>query len=438
MAPVAWCLILVAATLTCAGARLPLPATIAAAGNDSLAAAQVLADSLSLVTMPVRVVSPAQAQSMNHVAVGFEAALAVGLPEARMATLGDDGFVVTTAHPVAAGSVAIGASSGSLRGAVNGAYSLLRQLGFHTLAPNASVRPAAVPMIPNGGFDILVRPPFEEREVMANGVANCCCTCAATNVSGALGFNGIHAHGPEGIHPPTEWRNQYAVGVQVAQSTANVFDLLAPIGQSWAHGVPLLCRRPKNVSGPPTYLCPSVFDAHPDWFVCRNTSNRTAAEPLGATVYPCTKELVNLPWAAQPCWSHPTLINQLTRAVLGILNASRQVHRPVATVSQMDGNALACPLDYQLNAIENSSGGAQFHAINAIANAVAAEYPNATVSTLAYHGSREPPKKLQLRSNVMIRVCLDTVDQSAPLSHPRNAEWARRLKAWRAVVPRIW
>ena len=60
------------------------------------------------------------------------------------------------------------------------------------------------------------------------------------------------------------------------------------------------------------------------------------------------------------------------------------------------------------------------------------------MSTLAYHGSREPPKNLRLGKNVMIRVCLDTVDQSAPLSHPRNAEWARRLRAWRAAAPRVW
>jgi hypothetical protein len=69
---------------------------------------------------------------------------------------------------------------------------------------------------------------------------------------------------------------------------------------------------------------------------------------------------------------------------------------------------------------------------------VAARFPNATVSTLAYHGSREPPKRLKFRSNVMIRVCLDSVDQSAPLSHPRNQAWASRLKAWRLAAPRIW
>ena len=79
---------------------------------------------------------------------------------------------------------------------------------------------------------------------MADGIADCCCSCAATNVSGALGFNGIHAHGPEAMHSAEEWEEQYAVGEQVAQSTANVFDLLAPIGKSWADGVPVLCRRP--------------------------------------------------------------------------------------------------------------------------------------------------------------------------------------------------
>ena len=139
------------------GESSSFPATIAAAGNDSLAAARVLADHLS-PAMPVRVVSPAQARNVPHVAVGFEAALAMGVSAARMATLGDDAYLVSSAHPVPAGSVAVGASRGSLRGAVNGVYSLLRQLGFHTFAPNATARPAAVPVIPSGGWDILVHP----------------------------------------------------------------------------------------------------------------------------------------------------------------------------------------------------------------------------------------------------------------------------------------
>jgi hypothetical protein len=70
--------------------------------------------------------------------------------------------------------------------------------------------------------------------------------------------------------------------------------------------------------------------------------------------------------------------------------------------------------------------------------ATAGGFPNATISTLASHGSREPPQILQFRDNVMIRVCLDTVDQSAPLSHPRNAAWQARLRAWRAASPRVW
>eukprot|EP01051_Picozoa_sp_SAG22_P006310 SAG22_NODE_407_length_10957_cov_5.081691_3_plen_451_part_00 len=413
-------------------APVAFPTTVAAVGNDSVAAAHHLAASLA-GHLQMRVVPPAAARGLPHVAVGFGAATAAGVPAAQLVSLGDDGYTVTSCCSVAAGSVAVGASPGSLRGAMNGVFALLRQLGFQTLAPNVTQVPASVPAVPSGagGWDLRVLPPFEEREVMADGVANCCCTCPATNTSGALGFNGIHAHGPAGIRSHNEWQAKYAVGAQVARSTDNVFFLLDPDPMH-------PCLRPKGQAGPVTYLCPSVFDAHPDWFVCRNTSNKTAAEPLGATVYPCTKSLVNVPYAMHVCWSHPTLVQKLVQAVLGVLNQSRSVLRPIATIAQMDGNELACPLDHALNVAENSTGGAQFHAINRIAAAVAADFPNATVSTLAYHGSREPPKKLRLLPNVMVRVCLDTVDQSAPLSHRRNADWAARLRAWTAAAPKIW
>lgn len=336
-----------------------LPTLIAAAAGDDFSAAHLLAETLGGITV---VVEPAKARGKPHIAIGFEAAHALGVPMERLGLLGDDGYVIISTGSVPTGSIAVGASCGSLRGSVNGVYALLRDLGFHTLAPNVTLRPVSMQLPAGPGWNLTIRPPFHEREVMADGVADCCCVCAPTNVSGALGFNGIHAHGPVAIHNYSEWQNRYAVGVQVAQSTANVFDLLAPD--------PLHpCRRAKPVptGGGTQMLCPSVFEAHPDWFVCRNVSNRTAAEPLGATVYPCNSlELVNKPWEAQPCWSHPTLVATLTRAIRMILNKTASVLHPIATVSQMDGNALICPLDKAINAAENTSGGAQFRAINSI------------------------------------------------------------------------
>lgn len=211
-------------------ASTPLPAIIAVAGNgSSLAAAHILADHLRLLmgsARTVKVVSSAVVSAgMPHIAVGYEAARASGVPEGRLARADDDACIVSSVPPVAAGSVAIGAARGSLRGALNGIYELLRQLGVHTLAPNVTVLVGGPqpkqppPVIPQGGWDIVLRPAFEEREVMADGVADCCCTCPATNVSGSLGFNGVHAHGPAGVHTHDEWQNKFAVGQQVAQAT---------------------------------------------------------------------------------------------------------------------------------------------------------------------------------------------------------------------------
>ena len=419
----------------------PRVITVAAAGPDNTTehfAARVLAERLGTVLHPaprVVVTKGPQERGQAQIAVGHGAALAVGVPASVLGSLGGgDAYILTTKGLSPPGSVAVGAAPDSDRGSMNGVYALLRQLGFHDLAVNASTRPTATELrLPPAGFERVVRPAFEQREAMASGVASCCCTCAATNLSGALSLNGIHAHGPAGMHTLTEWHDRYAVGAQVAQSSANVFDLLAPNGTA--------CRRPESVwkknGWPPNQLCPSVFEAHPDWFVCRNASNRSAAEPLGSVVYPCTAALAFEPWQAQPCWSVPALVEELTAALRRILRANPTVLRPVATVSQMDGNPLVCPLDQAINDAENTAGGAQFRALNAIASTLAPEFPNATFSTLAYHGTREPPKKLKFHSSVMVRVCIDSVDPSVPLTHARNAEWAARLTHW-ASAAKVW
>ena len=85
---------------------------------------------------------------VNQIAVGHEAAVAIGMDPEGLAALGDDDFVITCKRGVATGSVAVASSSGSARGVMNGAFAFLRALGFEFLAQDEIIRPGPIGGLP--------------------------------------------------------------------------------------------------------------------------------------------------------------------------------------------------------------------------------------------------------------------------------------------------
>ena len=83
----------------------------------------------------------------SQIAVGHGAATALGVPTGALADLGDDAFLVSTAHGVPRGSVAITSSAHSARGSVHGAFTFLRALGFEFFAENATRVPSPLPAL---------------------------------------------------------------------------------------------------------------------------------------------------------------------------------------------------------------------------------------------------------------------------------------------------
>ena len=87
----------------------------------------------------------------------------------------------------------------------------------------------------------------------------------------------------------------------------------------------------------------------------------------------------------------------------------------------------ACaPTCKQLEEEEGSPAGPLLHLVNYVAAAVAKEYPNVAIDTLAYQYTRKPPLHVKPLPNVIVRLCSIECDFSQPLTAREQPAVRRR------------
>ena len=108
----------------------------------------------------------------------------------------------------------------------------------------------------------------------------------------------------------------------------------------------------------------------------------------------------------------------------------------VISVSQ-DDNQQYCHCDpcMTINDKEGSAAGSVIDFVNKIAD----EFPNKTISTLAYQYTRTAPKNIRPKENVLITLCSIECDRSAPIAD-KCFDFAKDLAAWGKLTDniRIW
>ena len=179
--------------------------------------------------------------------------------------------------------------------------------------------------------------------------------------------------------------------------------------------------------------CLATWRQHPEWFACKPVTCDAAVCPH---VYPCTLAEVNRTFNSQPCWSNTSLQSAMAENILRVLRQNPDASS--VSVTGMDGAPTECPLDGIANKKENTTGGANFRAVKAIAATVIKEFPHVKIQTLAYQGSLDPPKHLKFGANVVVQLALSGMDKFKPLSDPRNQQVVNVIKAWTKVVPTLY
>ena len=112
------------------------------------------------------------------------------------------------------------------------------------------------------------------------------------------------------------------------------------------------------------------------------------------------------------------------------------------SISQNDwGNYCQCPRCQELADREESQMGPVLQLVNRVAEAVADEFPDKRITTLAYQWSRKPPQTLRPRPNVTIRLCSIECCFTHPLpgcDYPANVQFCKDLEGWSAICDDLW
>ena len=164
----------------------------------------------------------------------------------------------------------------------------------------------------------------------------------------------------------------------------------------------------------------TYFEQHPEYFALVN-----GARLRERTQLCCTNEDV------------------IRLAIDGI--RKRMGSTPDATyfsVSQNDwGNYCECARCQELASREESQMGPVLQLVNRVADAVADEFPDKRITTLAYQWSRKPPKTIRPRANVTIRLCSIECCFAHPLpdcDYAANERFCEDIRGWSAICDDLW
>ncbi|MFH0796773.1 MAG: DUF4838 domain-containing protein [Candidatus Omnitrophota bacterium] len=140
----------------------------------------------------------------------------------------------------------------------------------------------------------------------------------------------------------------------------------------------------------------------------------------------------------QLCLSNPDVFKIAITGVKEVLRKNPDAN--IISVSQMDGSGpCECEKCREITVREGTESGPILQFVNAIADAVAKEFPNVSIDTLAYQYSRNPPLHLKPRENVIIRYCTIEACCSHPIGTcPENVSLKNDLEEWAKIAPRIY
>ncbi len=177
------------------------------------------------------------------------------------------------------------------------------------------------------------------------------------------------------------------------------------------------------------YIRPDeYFEAHPEYFSLINGERKAERTQL--------------------CLTNPELRELFRDKLIAYIEQSRaqaaEAGEPaprVFSISQNDwGGACQCDVCQAIAQAEGSEAGPLLDFVNYMADAIAEDYPDVYVSTLAYQYTQAPPASIRPRDNVIIRLCDTTSNFTRAITDPENEQFHDFLLSWAEIAPnlRVW
>ena len=158
------------------------------------------------------------------------------------------------------------------------------------------------------------------------------------------------------------------------------------------------------------------FAKHPEWYSEINGKRRNDA---------------------QLCLTNPEMRAELVKNALAWID--KNPHAGFISISQNDRyDYCTCPKCRALDEAEGSPSGSLLTFVNAVAAEIEKKYPDMLVETLAYQYTRQPPKTVKPRHNVVIRLCSIECDFLRPLTDPANAGFQKDIEGWKKISSQLY
>ena len=277
--------------------------------------------------------------------------------------------------------------TGNARGVLYGAYEVLRRFGG---CEWFSRRTSVIPKVPRftvpAATDFTERAAFLLRETSWHDVA------MDSAFGMRLRFNGPRVLGSDNREFPPVCRVHWPLGM--------------------CHTV--------------TRLCPPKLYAkdHPEYYALRDGRRYVSDREQGM----------------QLCLTNPEVLAIVTSNVLAAIRKSPEFD--IYGVSQNDNVGYCqCERCAAVDAEEGSHAGTNIRFVNAVADAVAKEFPDKLVETLAYQYGRKVPQKTKPRDNVLVCLCSLELDFSRPIlasGNPENVSFRDDIRDWRRIAKHMY
>ncbi len=139
------------------------------------------------------------------------------------------------------------------------------------------------------------------------------------------------------------------------------------------------------------------------------------------------------------CFSNPETAKIAEASLRKYIAADRQKYPrelwpTIYSIQQLDSTHILClcPECKKITAREGTEAGILLLFLNRIGRAIAADFPEVSIHTLAYNSSEWAPKTIRPEKNVKIQYCdlHSTSDCYHPLTHPSNRRQLEILDSW--------
>ena len=157
------------------------------------------------------------------------------------------------------------------------------------------------------------------------------------------------------------------------------------------------------------------FSKHPDWYSMRDGKRIKKG---------------------QLCLTNNEAFKAMMRELESRIRKDPQIR--LVSVSQNDNNLYCeCPKCKAWVAQNGNQTDLLLHYVNKAAAYLEKEFPNISVTTLAYHYTNPPPKTIRPRKNVIIRLCLTSNDAAYKADSNRNAAGRDEILTWGKYAHRL-